>query len=71
MAVDRLGMIGGARQAILYLVTALYRYTREPKMDVRLKKTDSRIAGATFTDQPPKTGMLIGGRGKVVGQWIR
>ncbi len=71
MAVDRPVMMGGARQAILYLVATLRRCTGEPKMDVRLKKTDSRIAGAAFTDQPPKTGMLIGGWGKAVGRWIR
>lgn len=61
MIVNKPGVMGGVREAILCLVAPLRRCAGEPKMGVRLKKTDSWIAGAAFSNQLlPSTGTLIG-----------
>lgn len=70
MTVDKPGMMRDVREAILCLVAPLGRCDGEPKMDSRLKKTDSWIAGTTaFSNQLlPRTGTLIGQWGKVGSQ---
>jgi len=50
MTVDKPGMMGGVREPILSLVAPLRAACWEPKMDVRLKKTDSWISGAAFLE---------------------
>ncbi len=52
MAVDRPGM-REARGKPFYVWLRRRAAAGEPKVDVRLKKTDSRIAGASFSNQPP------------------